>query len=98
MTVKFGSHEAAQACVQVSFAKLYFCAFKESLYTEPFSSTCKKMNDRFFAGRQVIAHLLEGKSRFRRSGHGGEGDDDVDEEQQRRQDAFGEWLEAGGDS
>lgn len=61
------------------------------------------MNDRFFAGRQVIAHLLEGKPRFKRSGRGDAGDydddgEDENGEMQRRQDAFGEWLEAGGDA
>jgi HIV Tat-specific factor 1 len=69
-----------------------------------FSSPGQKMNNRFFAGRQVIAHLLEGKPRFKRSGRGGEGDDGADDdddeasETQRRQDAFGEWLDAGGDA
>ncbi|UZJ54784.1 hypothetical protein CBS101457_004104 [Exobasidium rhododendri] len=76
MTVRFGSHGAALACVQ-------------------------KMNDRFFAGRQVIAHLLEGKPRFKRSGRGDAGEDEDNSENtelQKRQDAFGEWLDAGGDN
>jgi HIV Tat-specific factor 1 len=58
------------------------------------------MDKRFFAGRQVIAHLLPGKARFQRSGRGaGDEDDDEDEnsEEQKRQDAFGQWLESGGD-
>ena len=55
------------------------------------------MDNRFFGGRQVIAYLLEGKPRFRRSGRGEDGEDDDDSEQQKRTDAFGDWLEAGGD-
>ena len=57
------------------------------------------MDKRFFAGRQVIAYLLEGKPRFRRSGRTGdeEVDDENNDEDARRQDAFGTWLDAGGD-
>lgn len=55
------------------------------------------MDNRFFGGRQVIAYLLEGKPRFKRSGRGEEGEEDEDGEHQKRTDAFGEWLEAGGD-
>lgn len=55
------------------------------------------MDQRFFGGRQVIAHLLEGKAKFRRSGRTGEEEGDEDDEATQRQDAFGNWLEAGGD-
>lgn len=89
ITIKFGTHDAAVACVH-------------------------KMNGRFFGGRQIVAHLLEGKPRFRRSGKGDEGQEDSDEEdhndggrngtsrvsnkeESKRRDAFGEWLEGGGE-
>lgn len=61
----------------------------------------QKMDGRFFAGRKVIAHLFEGKPKFRRSdtGFSVEGDEEVDAvgEEQKRHDAFGDWLDAGGD-
>lgn len=81
MTIKFAQNASALECVQ-------------------------KMDGRFFGGRQIIAHLLPGKPKFRRSDRG---DEDLDEEEeqvqgdqagdrqvneeQRRKDAFGEWLE-----
>lgn len=51
------------------------------------------MNGRFFAGRTVIAYLADGKPKFRRSGAG----DEEDDEEEKRADAFGEWLDGGGD-
>jgi HIV Tat-specific factor 1 len=61
----------------------------------------KKMNGRFFDGRQVQATLFDGKvSIFRRSDRGGPiaGDDDVEEtgDEKKRLDAFASWLEQGG--
>ncbi|PWN47371.1 hypothetical protein IE53DRAFT_390490, partial [Violaceomyces palustris] len=56
----------------------------------------KKMDGRFFAGRSIDAFLMEGRPRFRRSEKGG-GGEDQDEEEKRRVDAFGDWLENGGD-
>lgn len=49
---------------------------------------CKKMNGRYFAGKTVLAYLVEGKMRFKRSGKG-----DVGEEGKDGKDGFGEWLE-----
>ncbi|PWN36408.1 uncharacterized protein FA14DRAFT_106680, partial [Meira miltonrushii] len=81
MTIKFAQNASAVECVQ-------------------------KMDGRFFGGRKVIAHLLPGKPKFRRSDRDVEDIEDEDEpaegeqvgdgqvnEQQRRKDAFGEWLE-----
>lgn len=63
----------------------------------------QKMDGRFFGGRQIIAHLLEGKPRFNRSAKGDEIEEDEEEAgensegpQHSRHDAFGDWLEAGG--
>ena len=61
--------------------------------------THKKMNGRFFDGRQVQATLFDGKtSMFRRSDRGGPlaGDEEDAEEEgdeKKRLDAFASWLE-----
>ncbi|PWN46442.1 hypothetical protein IE81DRAFT_319346 [Ceraceosorus guamensis] len=55
----------------------------------------QKMDGRFFSGRTVIAYLADSKPKFRRSGIG-EGSDEEEEEEGRRADAFGEWLDQGG--
>ncbi|CEH16182.1 Transcription elongation factor TAT-SF1 [Ceraceosorus bombacis] len=55
----------------------------------------QKMDGRFFSGRTVIAYLADSKPKFRRSGVG-EGSDEEEEEEGRRADAFGEWLDQGG--
>jgi len=75
-------------------------------FKEPLSAqACViKMNGRFFAGRQVIANLFDGKAKFRRSGVGGdagaeegeEGGESADAEEKKRLDAFAAWLEEGG--
>ncbi|PWN26821.1 hypothetical protein BDZ90DRAFT_232919 [Jaminaea rosea] len=69
----------------------------------------KRMDGRFFAQRRLEAFLAEGnKVRFRRSGRGGasdaEDDDEVEDgegkgkdDEGKRRDGFGDWLEAGGD-
>jgi HIV Tat-specific factor 1 len=51
------------------------------------------MNGRFFAGRQVIATLFDGKAKFKKSGG-----DEVDEDEKKRLDAFANWLEKDGGS
>ncbi|CAE6452846.1 unnamed protein product [Rhizoctonia solani] len=55
-----------------------------------------KMNGRFFAGRQVVAELFDGRQRFRKSGHdaahgNAEGEDD-EQAERKRLDDFAEWL------
>ncbi|KAE8232128.1 hypothetical protein CF326_g2847 [Tilletia indica] len=59
-----------------------------------------KMNNRYFAGRTITAFLSHGKPRYRRTGVR-TGDEDDDDEavtgEARRIDAFGAWLEGGGD-
>jgi HIV Tat-specific factor 1 len=52
------------------------------------------MNGRFFAGRQVIATLYDGKQKFQRSGNDVEGEGD---DEKKRLDAFASWLEKGGE-
>ncbi|KAK0524528.1 hypothetical protein OC834_005499 [Tilletia horrida] len=61
-----------------------------------------KMNNRYFAGRTISAFLSHGKPRYRRTGVRGPdelGDDDDagDDEESKRKDAFGAWLDGGGD-
>ncbi|KAL4401393.1 U2-type spliceosomal complex [Malassezia pachydermatis] len=46
----------------------------------------RRMHGRYFAGRQIVAILVDGKPKFRRSARD-------DEEAQDRHDAFGAWLE-----
>ncbi|CUA66762.1 Splicing factor U2AF-associated protein 2 [Rhizoctonia solani] len=55
-----------------------------------------RMNGRFFAGRQVVAELFDGKQRYRKSGHdashgNAEGDDD-EQAERKRLDDFADWL------
>ena len=105
MTIKFKEPLGAQACVIVSSSP-----FPPSCTAKANKSlglvTFQKMHGRFFAGRQVIATLFDGKAKFRRSGVGadeGEEDGDGDEggnsgakdEEKKRLDAFGKWLESG---
>lgn len=49
-----------------------------------------KMDGRYFAGRRIVAILLDGKPKFRRSARS-------EEDDEQRADAFGEWLDRGGD-
>lgn len=50
------------------------------------------MNGRFFAGRQVIAGLYDGKRRFRKTGKTGDlAEDDADEK--ARLESFAKYLE-----
>ncbi|KAL9931718.1 hypothetical protein V8E36_009504 [Tilletia maclaganii] len=60
-----------------------------------------KMDKRFFAGRTISAFLSHGKPRYRRTGVRGpnelDDEDDVDGEEAKRHDAFGAWLDGGGD-
>ncbi|KAG8906657.1 hypothetical protein FRB99_006358 [Tulasnella sp. 403] len=53
-----------------------------------------KMNGRFFDGRQVSASLYTGQEKFRKSGAGGDiFDEDNEEAEKKRLDAFASWLE-----
>ncbi|MBW0519588.1 hypothetical protein O181_059303 [Austropuccinia psidii MF-1] len=53
-----------------------------------------KMNNRFFAGRQVGAFLYDGNNRYRKSGHGSiENEEGTEAEQKKRLEAFAKFLE-----
>lgn len=55
------------------------------------------MNGRFFDGRKVTAELLTGKERFRKTGDGHDIlEDEGDEADKKRLDAFAGWLESQG--
>ncbi|KAH7339690.1 hypothetical protein B0J17DRAFT_570229 [Rhizoctonia solani] len=55
-----------------------------------------KMNGRFFAGRQVVAELFDGRQRFHKSGqdaaHGNAAGEDDEQAERKRLDDFAEWL------
>lgn len=67
------------------------------------------MNGRFFANKRVEAYIADGTERFKKSSErkggapvefatharDGDADADVEEEEGRRLDRFGEWLEGG---
>lgn len=61
----------------------------------------KMMQGRFFAQRRIDAFITSGKPRFKRSGNGqdegaedsDDGQDDGGNQEQKRKDAFGSWLE-----
>ncbi|CAO1628077.1 unnamed protein product [Sympodiomycopsis kandeliae] len=75
--------------VSVRFAK--GSLIKEELYKGHVAAkeAVRKLNARFFAGKIVLAYLVQGKIRYRRSDRG-----NADEEQEEEQgkDGFGEWL------
>lgn len=54
-----------------------------------------KMDGRYFAGRQITALLVEGRPKFRRSL--GNDPEEAAGTEHRRADAFGAWLDRGGD-
>lgn len=58
----------------------------------------KLMNGRFFAGRQIVAEIFDGKRRYKKSGKHtddvGE-DGEVDQTEEERLANFGSWLEEG---
>lgn len=49
------------------------------------------MDGRFFAGQRVIAYIYDGNERFRKSGAKAAGEEDEDEK--KRLEKFGDWLE-----
>lgn len=54
------------------------------------------MNGRWFSGRKVEASFFTGKQRFKRSGGGGQGDEDANEK--TRLEDFENWLMAEGET
>jgi len=57
-------------------------------FREPASARAceRRMNGRYFAGRQIVAVLVDGKPKFRRVAHD-------EPEENARHDAFGAWLD-----
>lgn len=58
------------------------------------------MNGRFFSGQTVEAYIADGSEKFKKSSEkkgvvGLEGDDNENEEEGKRLDEFGSWLEGG---
>jgi HIV Tat-specific factor 1 len=54
----------------------------------------KKMNGRYFEGRQIEAALYTGRQRFRKSGTEGHNLEGGDDDEKRRLDDFTKWLMA----
>lgn len=59
------------------------------------------MDGRYFAGTRVEAYIADGSEKFKKSSEKkvqiGDEDDGKDEEEGKRLDQFGSWLEAGGE-
>ena len=60
--------------------------------SDVFADILEIMNGRFFAGQTVEAYIADGNEKFQKSS--GKGDEEDDDEEKRLQ-RFGSWLEAG---